>query len=178
MRHSFCRCQINWENKRYDSSLLGLCVCAHVCVCVYAQKRQRRRRDMSRLLQWNILEAVIFRGFVFRRQKLASFLVCGLPFTHFAIWDTGQKLYGKAWTDFSSVGKIVKVMMRVIFFGKLKVRLKLWSLDHQSLIFWIRLTCCVFFLWRIVNFMLFCWVIVDKVPALHVRCVFFCFAFF
>lgn len=28
MRHGFCRCQIDWENKRYDSSLLEMCECA------------------------------------------------------------------------------------------------------------------------------------------------------
>lgn len=45
MRHRFCLCQINWENKSYDSSLFG------VCVCVRKKERDRGERAMSMLLQ-------------------------------------------------------------------------------------------------------------------------------
>lgn len=43
MRHRFCLCQIDWENKRCHSSLLGVCV--SVCVSVCSQKTEKRERD-------------------------------------------------------------------------------------------------------------------------------------
>lgn len=56
MRHSFCRCQINWENKRYDSSLLGLCVCvcvcAQVCVCLCADETGETWADFYSETYW------------------------------------------------------------------------------------------------------------------------------
>lgn len=70
MRHRFCLRQINWENKRYDSSLLGVCVfvCLLLWVCVSGRKRAAES-SASTLKRnfWIILKLTVksFLNFIF-----------------------------------------------------------------------------------------------------------------
>lgn len=70
MRHRFRLCQINWGNKCYDSSLLGMCV---RCVCAFLCEREKQRREKDEMgwtgfcsdTKFGLLEAVLGRQGIF-----------------------------------------------------------------------------------------------------------------
>lgn len=69
MRHRFCLRQINWENKRYDSSLLGVCV--FVCLLLLCVSGRKRAAELSASTLkrnfWIILKLTLksFLNFIF-----------------------------------------------------------------------------------------------------------------